>query len=368
VIIELVRRLVIADNTVLVAAETNAAVDNILVGETGIGGVDEDSLWYHHKNDRIDVARTNLDSEHVNPVAREKFGSTDPGIAEVVASTHSSAATLSRSFDYVIVDEATQAPISSTLISLIKGDKCILVGDHKQLPPFSHKRDTIRTSLFEHLYAEDGVYGPDIGTQFDIQYRMREEIAEFPSEEFYDGNLKTGSGAGRLRREVDLEPVAIFDILGPNEGGSVSKKNLPEAKYVAMQVKMLVDRKGLNTAQIGVAAAYRNQVEEIESSLEQISSPGTRAVKVDTFDSFQGSERAAMILSFTRSNKNGNIGFLGNEIGRKRLNVALTRAKRYCALVGDWETLREGSSLYERLYQYVDDLAPPKEIDPSKIS
>lgn len=119
--------------------------------------------------------------------------------------------------------------------------------------------------------------------------------------------------------------------------------------------------------EIGVAGAYANQVEELENRIEQIDVPGTSRIMVDTFDSFQGSERAAMVLSFTRSNDRGEIGFPTDEVGERRLNVALTRAKRYCALVGDWQTLREGSDLYTRLYDYVSEVAPPKQVDMSTV-
>ena len=315
--------------------------------------------------ENLDVARTNPYREDVHPIAMNRFGDGDPNSADVVVSTHSSAANLpsSRPFDYVIIDEATQATIPSSLISIVRGDVSILVGDHKQLPPFSERRDTRPQSLFEHLYAKDGIYGPQIGVRFNTQYRMHERIAGFSSQEFYDGALETGDGAGKIRPNLEMQPIGIFHIPGDNERGGASKMNPAEAKFVEMQLRMLTETKGLKGSNIGVAAAYRKQVDEIENRLQQANLQGISGVKVDTFDSFQGSERDAMVLSFTRSNKDGNIGFLADEIGRRRLNVALTRAKRYCALIGDWDTLREGSELYERLYEYVTEEIPAKEVN-----
>jgi superfamily I DNA and/or RNA helicase len=84
------------------------------------------------------------------------------------------------------------------------------------------------------------------------------------------------------------------------------------------------------------------------------------AVTVDTIDSFQGSERTAIVLSLVRSNADGDVGFLGRSAdGPRRLNVALTRAKRYCAVVADWHTLRydaddKCTELYEEFFQFFD--------------
>lgn len=365
VIIELARRLDIADNTVLITAETNAAVDNILVGSSTSRKLDENSLLYYHRHKDLQVARTNISSENTHPVARKQLNSSDPQSANIVVSTNSSAADLSARFDYTIIDEASQAPVSSSLIPITRADQSILVGDHKQLPPFSRRQNKTRKSIFEHLYAEDGVYGPEIGTRFETQYRMHEDIANFSSDEFYGGDLHTAESAGQADRSLNLIPIALFDISGSYEQGSDSKKNPKEAEYVLKQIRMLIKNKGWRGNQIGIAAAYREQVEDIEKRIEQSDLRSVNDLKVDTFDSFQGSERDAMILSFTRSNNDGNIGFLSDEIGQRRLNVALTRGKRYCALVGDWDTLREGSNLYERLYDYVRDTGGVKN-DPLK--
>ncbi|MCU4971134.1 AAA domain-containing protein [Halobacteria archaeon AArc-m2/3/4] len=363
VIVELARRLVLADKRVLITAETNAAVDNILIGSSDKFEADTDSLLHYHLENEIHAARTNLDGEEVHSLAREHFADCSPEAAEVVASTNSSSAKLGiDSFDYVIIDEATQASIPSSLIPIVRGEITILVGDHKQLPPFSQLQNKTQESLFERLYAENGLYGPDIGTRFNIQYRMDEKIAEFPSREFYEGDLKTAGSAGNIRGQLDMLPMGIFEVNGDYEEGGMSKFNPKEAEHVERMVKML-RKKGLQDSEIGVAAAHRKQAEHIKDRLNQAGIGNLQELRVNTFDSFQGSERDAMILSFTRSNERGNIGFLGDEIGRRRLNVAMTRAKTFCALIGDWDTLREGSNLYERLYQYVDaEIAPAKKV------
>lgn len=304
VIIELVRRMALAGCRVLVAAETNAAVDNFLVGSTQDDLIDDDSLLYHHENNGLDVARTNSDNDSTHPVAAEKFQSIDPQTAQVVASTHSSSAILpnEQSFDYVIVDEASQASIPSSLISIIRGDTCILVGDHKQLPPFTQQRG-MRKSMIDRLYSGTGIYGSKIGVRFNKQYRMDERIADFPSKEFYEGDLETASSANIHRRDLEMEPIGIYDIEGSNERGNESKFNPAEADRVEMVLEMLIDRKSVRSQDIGIAAPYGRQVDFIRSQIETSNLPSVGDVKVDTFDSFQGSERKTMILSFTRSNR-----------------------------------------------------------------
>jgi len=82
---------------------------------------------------------------------------------------------------------------------------------------------------------------------------------------------------------------------------------------------------------------------------------------VDTVDSFQGGERTAIVLSLVRSNSDGRVGFLGRRPdGPRRLNVALTRAKRYCAVVADFHTLRyehpsKATELYRQFYRQFDE-------------
>jgi superfamily I DNA and/or RNA helicase len=81
-------------------------------------------------------------------------------------------------------------------------------------------------------------------------------------------------------------------------------------------------------------------VSEIRSTVDQLDIDDPQAVDVDTVDSFQGSEREAIVVSFVRSNDDGHSGFLEfPSEGPRRLNVALTRARRRLVLLGDWETL-----------------------------
>jgi len=94
------------------------------------------------------------------------------------------------------------------------------------------------------------------------------------------------------------------------------------------------------------------------------------ALTVDTIDSFQGSEKIAIIISLVRSNADGDLGFLGRPTDRpRRLNVALTRAKRYCAVVGNFHTLRYDSDgkctdLYQRFTEHFESTGRLNDVDP----
>lgn len=129
-----------------------------------------------------------------------------------------------------------------------------------------------------------------------------------------------------------------------------------------------LDHKNITADDIGIITPYDAQVEEVANVL-----PGScNKVTNDTVDAFQGSERDVIIVSLVRSNASGDAGFLNRpEDGPRRLNVAITRAARYCAIVGDWETLRTEptssscSELYGSLYSYLEETGRMNEVDPA---
>ena len=124
--------------------------------------------------------------------------------------------------------------------------------------------------------------------------------------------------------------------------------------------------------EVGVITPYSAQVSRIRETLAERTDAGDR-VTVDTIDSFQGGERTAIVLSLVRSNAEGTVGFLGRPVdGPRRLNVALTRAKRYCAVVADWHTLRYNADgkctdLYSDFYQFVSNTDRLNDVDPEFI-
>jgi superfamily I DNA and/or RNA helicase len=172
------------------------------------------------------------------------------------------------------------------------------------------------------------------------QYRMHDAIAAFPNDAFYDGRLETAA-RNRDWRVEDLDPLVGVDVTGPERGesGGDSYWNPNEVDVVVAEVRTLLEH-GVAPEDVGVVAMYAAQVDRIRSRLASADVTGGPRVTVDTVDSFQGGEREAVVVSFVRSNPRGESGFLERpDVGPRRLNVALTRARKRLVLVGDWDTL-----------------------------
>lgn len=336
-------------DTVLVTAHSNQAVDNLLVGDSTVDEPEPDTL--HEVASRegdereagdsgINIARVGHNSK--NEVVKRNYANASVAEADVVAATTSAAAQFDTDqFDVGVVDEATQASRPATAIVLDCARKLVLSGDHKQLPPYraseSMADEQLRVSLFEYLLDR---YGDDISVLLGRQYRMHADVAEFPNEAFYGGALETAA------RNEDwqigsLDPLVGIDVAGEESGeaGGKSLYNPAEVEVVVEEVQRLLEA-GVEPEDVGVISMYRGQVGRVRSQLRQTDIDGIGRVTVDTVDSFQGGEREAIVVSFVRSNDAGTSGFLEfPDKGARRLNVALTRARKRLVLVGDWQTL-----------------------------
>ena len=114
-----------------------------------------------------------------------------------------------------------------------------------------------------------------------------------------------------------------------SRAGSTSTENVREAAFVVRAARGLLDA-GLDPDQVAVIAPYADQEKRIRRELEP------ESLEVKTVDGFQGREKEAVLVSLTRSNPDNEIGFLAD---RRRLNVALTRARRKLIVVGDDATV-----------------------------
>lgn len=328
--------------SVLVTAHSNQAVDNLLVGESTPAEPEAQTLHAFAQQGDLSIARLGQHSR--NTVVEQEYVGESVAAADVVAATTSGAAAFDTDqFDVAVVDEATQASRPATLIAFDAAQKLVLAGDHRQLPPYTADETTgeeaLRPSLFETLLDR---YGDDIAVTLRRQYRMHETIAAFPSRAFYDGWLETAD-RNRTWTVGDRPAVTGIDVSGAERqhSGGYSHRNDREAEIVAREVAELLG--ALDPTEIGVVTPYTAQQTAIRESLadhETIDGPDAERVAVDTVDSVQGSEREAVVVSFVRSNDEGESGFLAfPEEGPRRLNVALTRARKRLVLVGDWDTL-----------------------------
>ncbi|NHX36586.1 MULTISPECIES: AAA domain-containing protein [Halolamina] len=324
---------------VLACAHSNQAVDNLLVGASSLADPDPGTLHAMAVDDdreEIDIHRVgHTESELIE----ERYTEGVVAGADVVGATTSMASQFDADeFDIAVLDEATQASIPASTIPYACAERLVLAGDHKQLPPFASdelQQREVEVSLFEHLLE---TYDDGVRTMLRRQYRMHEDIVAFPNRAFYDGDLET---AERNREwTIDgMDSLVAYDIAeGEERTSGKSYRNPAEAEIVAEEVAELRER-GVAQSDIGVITPYTGQIGCIQNALAD-RDVRTRGIKVNTVDSFQGSERAVILLSLVRSNDRNASGFLtfGDE-GKRRLNVSLTRAKRRLVVVGDWETL-----------------------------
>jgi len=295
--------------------------------------------------------------------ARELEESAINGIikaAEVICATNSTAGSeilKSAKFDFAVIDEATQSTEPSSLIAVLKAKRFIMAGDHKQLPPTILNEEAARgglsKSLFERLLQ---LHGDRIRVMLEVQYRMNEEIASFPNREFYEGKLQASEQVKRqtLRDIIpksklideEVKPFLFIDTRGSDEfrervrRGSTSKENVGEAKLVTDIAERLLSL-SIAPEEIAIISPYDDQIGLIRTMLR------VDGLEIKTVDGFQGREKEVVIVSFVRSNKSGEIGFLRD---LRRLNVSITRAKRKLVLIGDSTTL-ERNGCYKRLIE-----------------
>lgn len=282
--------------------------------------------------------------------------------AQVVLATHGSIsrALLPGPFDLALLDEASQAVEPLSWIPLLQARKAVLAGDPRQLPPTLYSEDAagrgLATTLFERL---QGTLPDGLGTLLRVQYRMHEAIMGYPSAEFYEGRLIADESVrGHLLkdlpgvRDTDLTrvPVAFVDTAGTGFGESFdemlqSRYNTEEAALTAAIIRQLLAA-GVRPRAAAVLTPYVAQVKRLKGLLKE---PG---LEVGTVDGFQGREKEAVVLSLVRSNERGEIGFLRD---LRRLNVALTRARRLLVVVGDSATVGRHPA-YSRLLDYADGL------------
>ena len=240
---------------------------------------------------------------------------------------------------------------------LLRCEKAVLAGDHQQLPPTvlsaRAAEEGFAVSLMER---ELELLGPEISRQLTVQYRMHQQIMQFSSEQFYDDSLLADDSVaqhrlcdlpGVLDNEMTGDPVVFIDTAGAGwdeemEPNGRSRRNPREAQLVLRKIRQLQEA-GLPGQAILVIAPYAAQVRLIRDQYDGSD------VEVDTVDGFQGRENEAVIISLVRSNERGEIGFLAD---RRRMNVALTRAKRKLIVIGDSSTLG-GDPFYSDFLDYI---------------
>ena len=304
-------------------------------------------------------------------------------------------------FDLVIIDEASQI-LEPNIVGILTArqeegraiDRFILVGDHKQLPAVvqqqgslemegSDKRlDSIHlsscaNSLFERLILTERAAGRTdfIGT-LHKQGRMHPDIADFANRKFYaKEQLECVPLAHQLETELSYNEESedaldntlkahrmIFILSMPCKQLNISEKvNTDEARIIADLLRRLFRQMNKDfdpQKSVGVIVPYRNQIAMIRKEIERLEIPALEGISIDTVERYQGSQRDVILYSFTIQSRY-QLDFLtantfyeeGQAIDRK-LNVAITRARKQLILTGNESTLRQ-NQLFAELIDYI---------------
>lgn len=251
-------------------------------------------------------------------------------------------------FDLVVIDELSQSlePAAWMVIPLAK--RLVLGGDHLQLPPviFSRKAALgLELTLMDRCIQ---MFSENVIT-LNVQYRMNQELMEWPSKYFYQGELKAHSSVRDIHiKDIseslqNLSSICFLDTSGcamreTRFANSKSSCNIFEAKLVLYYILMFVRANNVPEEKIGVISPYLLQ----RRLLERLIKDEYPKVEIKSVDGFQGREKDIIIVSFVRSNTQQLVGFLSSE---QRINVSITRARRHLTIVGDSSTLKHDSTL-----------------------
>ena len=328
--------------------------------------------------------------------------------ARVIVSTTSTLAARQevfalKHFSLAIIDEASQI-LEPDIIGLLAAhgsdarpciDRFVLVGDYKQLPAVVQQdaaetlvHDALlqgiglvdcRQSLFERLIRNERRHGRTAFTGIlRKQGRMHPELAEFPNRMFYfhehlqpvpcphqlDTSLQYDApSADALDDALKQHRILFIPSDEPRQDGVSEKANRQEARIVADVLRRIHRFYGPRfdaSRTVGVIVPYRNQIAMIRRELEALHLPGLSQVSIDTVERYQGSQRDVIVYSFTIHSRY-QLDFLtansfeedGRVIDRK-LNVALTRAKKQLVLTGNVPLLRT-NAVFNTLIDFIRD-------------
>jgi ATP-dependent RNA/DNA helicase IGHMBP2 len=285
--------------------------------------------------------------------------------ATLVGANHYTVRNLS--YDTVVIDEAGQALEPACWIPILKAKKVVLAGDHCQLSPTvktAQSPPTPRGGVFESDFSSPSGGGggylgttlleknitlhPESVTLLEEQYRMHEAIMGYSSQVFYQNKLKAHASVAHHSLKNDTSPLLFVDTAGCGFEEKLEETSSTNPEEAALTLKHLVNFcKELsenysveNFPTVAVISPYSKQVTILQEQILQIESLKKYAhrISVNTIDSFQGQERDVVYISMTRSNDEGTIGFLSDI---RRMNVAMTRARKKLVVVGDSVTLAQ---------------------------
>lgn len=280
--------------------------------------------------------------------------------AQVVLATHAgiSKRMVKGEFDLAALDEASQSTEPLSWIPLTMARKVVFAGDSMQLPPTIYSEEAAKgglsTTLFDRLKK---LLPASLQTLLRVQYRMHETIMGFSSAQFYDGKLIADESVrahtaaelpGVRRDDLTSVPLTYVDTAGSgfDESWNEMLESRENAGEAALAVRLLekVLGSGIDPRQVALLTPYVAQARLLKSLVKI---PG---LEIGSVDGFQGREKEVTIVSLVRSNADAEVGFLSDT---RRMNVAMTRARRLLIVIGDSATIGR-HTFYSRFIEYAD--------------
>ena len=249
-----------------------------------------------------------------------------------------------RKFRTVLIDEAAQALEPACWIPIIKASKVVFAGDPFQLPPTvkstPNKKEGLNITLLEKCLN----FLPQVSF-LNVQYRMHEAIMGFSNEQFYNNKLVADETVKQHQLAVYAgKPVVFIDTAGCGFEEKINPEFL--SRYNPDEFQILCEHLYLLLAayeehqealpSIGIISPYREQVIYMKNHMETDERLAKLPLVINTIDAFQGQERDLIYISLVRSNGKGEIGFLKDY---RRMNVAMTRARKKLIVLGDSATI-----------------------------
>ncbi len=285
------------------------------------------------------------------------FGKAQIITATLVGANHYTVRNLS--YETIVIDEAGQALEPACWIPILKARKVVLAGDHFQLSPTIKSNEASKNGLSNTLLEKTAGLHPESVVLLNEQYRMHKDIMGYSSKVFYQDALKAHHSVADRLLFADDAPINFIDTAGcsfEEKLDGTSTTNPDEAVFLVKHLSHLVDNLQTDSfPSIAIVSPYKQQVQLLTTLIDdnEALAPYRKQIAVNTIDSFQGQERDVVYISLTRSNAGGTIGFLADT---RRMNVAMTRARKKLVVIGDSATLSK-SKFYADFIEYTEKLA-----------
>ncbi len=249
-------------------------------------------------------------------------------------------------FKTVVIDEAAQALEPATWIPICRASKVVLTGDPFQLPPTVKSNEAARKGFSVTLLEKCIQRFEDVNL-LNIQYRMHELIMGFSNQQFYENQLEAHESVKEERLAFSKNtPVVFVDTAGCGFEEQVkpqfqSRFNPGEYNILREHLYQVTERFGdAELPSVAFISPYREQVIYIQKEVNEDPVLSELPITINTIDGFQGQERELIYISLVRSNTKSEIGFLKDY---RRMNVAMTRAKKKLIIIGDSATIGNDS-------------------------